>query len=158
MGWLRDKPRSPARNEALARIATEWAEHEPAAAMAFVVNLTPSDGRAEALLRVGNRWTDQDPAAVLDWATQRASDGELDSLLWYYATDTTLRYVAREWALRGAQLIAAPELRARAIEHVVLIWARQSPAEAAGYVNQCTALSLGQRTAIARKITALTTR
>lgn len=154
MGWLQAQPPSPARNAALALIATDWAERQPAAAMAAVMDLAPAAGRAEALLRVGNRWTDQDAEAVLIWAAKRAPAAELDPLLWYFATDTTLRYVAREKALGGAELIADPELRALALEHVVLIWARRAPAEAAGYVNQCPVLSSEQKIAITRKIPA----
>ena len=66
--------------------------------------------------------------------------------------DTTLRYVAREKALAGAALMADPAWRARAFEHVVLIWARREPAAAARYVEECAALSPAQQADLRRKI------
>ncbi len=149
--WLQSQPSSPGRAEAIATIATEWACNEPAAAMAYVETLKPTEGRADALQRVFNRWTDRDPDAVLHWVAARAPSAELDPLLWYFATDTTLRYVVRDKALAGAQLVGDPELRARAIEHVVLIWARHAPADAARYVKESARLSTAQKAAIFKK-------
>ena len=150
--WLLAQPPSPARADVLATIAADWAANRPAEAMARVAALAPADGRAEALLRVFNRWTDRDADAALRWATARAPAAELDPLLWYFATDTTLRYVAREKALAGAALMADPAWRARALEHVVLIWARREPAAAARYVENCPALSAAQQAALRAKI------
>lgn len=154
LAWLQGQPASPARAEAIATMATKWTAREPAAAIAYVEKLAPIDGRAEALQRVFNRWVDQDPDAVLHWVTARAPAAELDPLLWYFATDTTLRYVAREKALAGAELIGDPKLRERAIEHVALIWARRDPAGAARYVRACGALNPPQKAEILKKIPA----
>lgn len=152
LDWLLTQPASPARTDIIATVAADWAATRPEDAMARVVTLAPADSRADAMLRVFNRWTDRDAAAVLRWATARAPAAELDPLLWYFATDTTLRYVAREQALAGAALMADPAWRARAFEHVVLIWARREPAGAALYVQDCPSLSPAQRDAIRRKI------
>jgi hypothetical protein len=150
--WLETQPASPARTAALATVAADWAIHEPADAMAAVEKLPPGDDRVAAMMHVFNRWSDHDPAAVLRWAEVRAPAAELDPLLWYFATDTTLRYVARPEALDAAKLIADLALRARALGHVVLIWARREPADATRYVEACDALSPDQRTELARKI------
>jgi hypothetical protein len=154
LAWLGAQPASPTRTETIAAIATEWATREPAAAMAWVEELAPTDCRADAMLRVFNRWTDRDFDAVLRWASARAPSDEIDPMLWYFATDTTIRYVAREKALAGAALIAGEELRAQAIGHIVLIWARREPDAAARYVADCTALSDPQKSALAQKISA----
>jgi hypothetical protein len=106
------------------------------------------------MLHVFNRWTDRDVDAVLSWASARAPSASLDPLLWYFATDTTIRYVARDKALTGAALIADSDLRARAIEHIVLIWARREPDVAARYAEKCTALSKEKRIELAQKIDA----
>ena len=55
-------------------------------------------------------------------------------------------------ALAGAVLVSDPAWRARALEHVVLIWARREPAAAALYVQNCPALSAAQQAAIRGKI------
>jgi hypothetical protein len=152
LAWLESQPPSPARAETFRAITTEWAQSDPAAAMAAVVKLAPTDGRDEAMQRVFNRWSDQDADAVLRWAAGRAPAAELDQMLWYFATDTTLRYVAREKALTGAGLIADPELRAEAIEHVVLIWARREPKAAAQCIEESKVLTTSQKAAIRQKI------
>ena len=152
LDWLQSQPTSPARALALATIAAQWAETQPEAAMAWVEKLTPADGRAAALMRVFNRWADQDADAVLRWVSTRAPSEELDPLLWYFTTDTTLRYVARPKSLAGAAFITEPDLRMRAFEHVVLIWARREPLEAARYVQEVTALNAEQKAFILKKI------
>jgi hypothetical protein len=75
-------------------------------------------------------------------------------MLWYFATDTTVRYVAREKALAGAASIAGEELRAQAIGHIVLIWARREPNAATRYVAECSALSESHKAALVAKIAA----
>ncbi|HTL67089.1 MAG TPA: hypothetical protein VL200_05460 [Lacunisphaera sp.] len=154
LAWLQAQPASPTRTLAVATVATDWAVRDPVAAMAAVERLPAGEDRAEAQLHVFNRWTDLDPAAVLRWATGRAPAAELDPLLWYFATDTTLRYVARDESLAGATLIADPAERARAISHIVLIWARREPAAAARYVAACRALSRAQQAELTQAIAA----
>jgi hypothetical protein len=154
MEWLLSQARSPCRTHLIATIATDWATREPEAAMSWVENLSAADGRETAMLHVFNRWTDRDVDAVLSWASARAPSASLDPLLWYFATDTTIRYVARDKALTGAALIADSDLRARAIEHIVLIWARREPDVAARYAEKCTALSKEKRIELAQKIDA----
>jgi hypothetical protein len=152
LAWLQAQSATPARAEAIAAVTTEWAQREPASAMAFAEKLSSSEERAEAMQRVFNRWVDHDPDAVLRWATAHGPSAELDPLLWYFATDTTLRYVAREKALAGALLIRDAELRALALDHVVLIWARQEPAAAAHYVEACAGLTAAQKATMLEKI------
>ncbi|HEU5080382.1 MAG TPA: heparin lyase I family protein [Opitutaceae bacterium] len=152
LAWLQSQPRSTARGEAFAAIATEWARDDPASAMAFAEKLASEDGRAETLLRVFNRWTDRDPAAALQWAAKHSPSAEIDPLLWYFATDTTLRYVDRDKSLVGAGLIFDSELRAKAIGHVVLIWARREPDEAARYVATCDRLEASQKESLTQQI------
>jgi len=154
MAWLQTQPSSPARAGAFAVVATEWAPRDPAAAMAFVEKLTPADGRVEAMQRVFNRWADRDADAVLRWVAARVPAVELDPLLWYFATDTTFRYVARGKALAGAELIGDSGLRGRAIEHVVLIWARREPLAAAGYAEKSAGLSAAQKGELLARIKA----
>jgi hypothetical protein len=150
--WWRAQPVSPARATALATVAAAWARADPAAAMRAADSLPSVEGGADARLRVFNRWCDQDPAALARWAATRPASPELDNLLWYFATDTTLRYTRRELALAGAALMSDPAWRARAIEHVVLIWARREPDAAARYVAQCSALDDAQKQALQCKI------
>lgn len=152
LAWLRTQPSSPARTQALATLIAAWAEREPAAAMAAAARLGPAEGRADALLRGFARWTDLDPTGAIAWARAHRPAGELDHPLWYFATDTTLRYVERELALEGASLIVTTELRAAAIEHIVLIWARHAPDEAARYARECPALSPARRLELAARI------
>ena len=154
LAWLQTQPSSSARAGAFAVVATEWAQSDPAAAMAFVEKLSSADGRAAAMQRVFNRWADRDADAVLHWAAVRAPAEGLDPLLWYFATDTTFRYVARDKALAGAELIGDPGLRARAIEHVVLIWARHEPTAAAAYAEKSAGLSVAQKKQLLVKIKA----
>ena len=149
---LKAQPRSVTRNERLATAAAEWAAQHPPAAMAAVAQLDPADGRLEARQRVFNRWADRDPVAVLEWAKHQPPSAELDNLLWYFATDTTLRYVRRPLALEGAAAIADPALRGQALEHVVLIWARSESVQAAHYVRESAALTDEQKNALLEKI------
>lgn len=153
--WLQTQQPSPTRDVALSAIATRWAESQPVAAIAWVETLSPESPRADALLHVFNRWADADAGAALNWIKARAPAPELDPLLWYYTTDSTLRYVDREKALAALPLIADPELRAKAIDHVVLIWARSESAAAARYIEASAALDEKHKTAILKKITAL---
>jgi hypothetical protein len=145
---LRSHPVSSARAGALAAVLAEWARTDPTTAMTYAETLTPGDDRSAAMQRVFNRWADQDADAVLQWASARAPATELDPLLWYFSTDTTLRYVARATALAGASLIENSETRARALDHVVLIWARSEPVQAARYVEASRLLSPEQKAAI----------
>jgi hypothetical protein len=151
--WWRSQPTSPARASALATLAATWALTDPAAAMHAVEDWEGAEG-VDARLRVFNRWCDRDPDAVLRWVGARPGSPELDNLLWYFATDTTLRYTRRERALAGAALMTDPAWRARAIEHVVLIWARREPQAAAQYVAGCSALDAAQKLALRHKISA----
>jgi hypothetical protein len=151
-GQLKTQPRSPARNEQLATVAAEWATQDPPAAMKAVAQLDSNDGRPDARQRVFNRWADRDSAAVLEWAKHQPPSVDLDNLLWYFATDTTLRYVRRPLALEGAAIIADRSLRAQALEHVVLIWARSEPAQAARYVRESGALTDEQKKTLLEKI------
>jgi hypothetical protein len=153
-GELKAQPRSPARNEQLATVAAEWANQDPHAAMKAVAQLDANDGLPDARQRVFNRWADRDSAAVLEWAKHQPPSLELDNLLWYFATDTTLRYVRRPLALEGAAIIADRSLRAQALEHVVLIWARSEPAQAARYVRESGALTDEQKKTLLEKIDA----
>jgi hypothetical protein len=153
-GELKAQPRSPARNDQLATIAAEWANQDPLAAMKAVAQLDANDGLPDARQRVFNRWADRDSAAVLEWAKHQPPSLELDNLLWYFATDTTLRYVRRPLALEGAAIIADRSLRAQALEHVVLIWARSEPAQAARYVRESGALTDEQKKTLLEKIDA----
>ena len=152
LAWLEAQPVSPSRATAIATLGCEWAGRDPAAALAFAEKLSPSDGRAETMQRAFNRWTDRDAAAVLRWVEARAPRADLDDLLWYFATDSTLRYVARDQSLAGAVLIADATLRGQAVEHITLIWARREPAEAARYVEACPRLTSEQKAAIIGKI------
>lgn len=149
--WLQSQPASPARAMALATRLAQWADTQPAEAMAWTEKLAPANGRADALQRVFNRWTDQDVDAVLRWLSTRAPRAELDPLLWYFTTDTTLRYVQRPKALAGAALIADPDMRMRAFEHVILIWARTEPQQAARYLNDSPSLNAAQKELILKK-------
>lgn len=154
LAQLRTLPTSAARNQAIATVAADWAVREPAAAMGVVSTLADDAGRADALARVFARWTDRDPAAALDWAKTQRPVAELNRALWYFATDSTLRYTTRDLALAGAALISDSELRDAAVEHIVLIWARREPDAAAAYARACPALSPAQRTALSDKIQA----
>lgn len=154
LAWLRARPAGPARDQAVASIVAGWANQDPLAALSAAATLDPAEGRADALLRGFAHWTDLDPGAALDWARNHSPPGELDRALWYYTTDTTLRYRRRELALAGAAQIAAGDLRTAAVEHIVLIWARREPEAAARYAQLCPALSPAARSALARRILA----
>jgi hypothetical protein len=92
----------------------------------------------------------------LRWASSApVPAAERDDLLWYFATDSTFRYVDRTKALKGARLMMDPEWRARAFDHVVLIWARTEPQAAAQYIQNCDSLSAKQKGAIVAKIGAM---
>jgi hypothetical protein len=155
---LLTEPSSPDRTEAIAAASAQWAELEPAAAMAWVEKHLHDDARAPALLRVFNRWSDRDPAGALHWAIARSPNAELDLPLWYYSTDTTFRYVDRQKALDASVLITDTDMRKRAIEHVVLIWARKEPAQAAQYVEKLVVLTPGQKAAVQAQIAQVQTR
>lgn len=155
LAWLQTQPPSPTRDVALAAIATRWAESKPAAAITWVETLSAGSLRADALLHVFNRWADANAGAALNWIKARAPSPDLDPLLWYYTTDSTLRYVDREEALAALPLIADSELRAQAIDHVVLIWARAESAAAARYIEASAALDEKHKAAIREKIAAL---
>jgi hypothetical protein len=150
--WLQSQPASPSRALALATSLAHWAETQPAEAMAWTEKLSPAEGRADALMRVFNRWADQDIDAVLRWLSTRAPREELDQPLWYFATDSTFRYVQRPKALAGAALIADPDMRMRAFEHILLIWARTEPQQAATYLNGVAVLNPAQKEFILKKI------
>jgi hypothetical protein len=148
LAWLQSRPASAARDFAIASLAAFWSERDPAAAMAWTETLPKSALRVDATERVFSRWADQHSAAAMDWVRSRAPQAELDPLLWLLATDTTYRYVNRPIALDAAGLITASELRGRAFEHVVEIWARDQREAAHDYVNKSAALTAEQKHAI----------
>jgi hypothetical protein len=153
--WLQQQPPSAAgRALAIATIAALWAEKEPANAMSWAEKLPASEERADAIQRIFNRWSDQDVDSASRWLKTQKPTPELDPLLWFFITDTTYRYVDRTKVLDCVSLVADSGLRARAIEHVVLIWARKEPALAARYIEELSVISPGQKTAILKKFPA----
>lgn len=154
LAWLRTQPASPERAEAAATLAAEWAGTDPAAAMAWARALPAGSERATCVLRVFNRWSDLDVAAVSRWLGTQPPDPELDEALWSMATDTTYRYVNRPIALDAAARIVNPQRRALAFEQIVLIWARNSAAEATDFVAKTPALNAEQKKTITEKIRA----
>jgi hypothetical protein len=152
LAWLQEQPPSVGRDFTVASVAARWSETDPAAAMAWTEALPPGPVKIDATERVLARWADRDVAAALHWLHQHTPDAMLDPALWLFATDTTYRYVNRTVALDAAPLITNPALRAAAFEHVVLIWARQKPAEAAAFINEVPSLDPAQKKAITAKI------
>jgi hypothetical protein len=151
LSWLQEQPASLGRSLAIASTVALWAEKEPAKAMQWAEKLPASEGRADAVQRVFNRWSDQDVDAAVDWLKTQKPSAELDPLLWFFMTDTTHRYVDRTKVLVCAPLVADPDLRAEAIEHVVLIWARRERADAARYIEELTILTPEQKAGIQKK-------
>ena len=152
LSWLEAQPASAERALAMASVITLEAERDPATAMSWTDKLSPQDGRADAIQRVFNRWSDADVDAALRWLREQKPSPDLDSLIWYLATDTTYRYVDRDKALLCTPKILDADLRARAIEHVVLIWAREDAKSAAQYVEQNPALAPEQKQTILKKL------
>ncbi len=132
----------------------ESAANDPAAAMQAAAALPAGPVRQDAMRRVYNRWADLDLTAANRWLAAHAPNPALDDILWSQATDTTYRYVNRPVALSVASLISDPALRALAFEHVVSIWNRTKPAEAAAYVETCASLSPAQKEALLKKLRA----
>jgi len=122
--------------------------------MDYAEKLTLENGRADAIQRVFNRWTDRDVTRAIDWLKASGPSAERDPLHWYFMTDSTYRYIDRSQALVCAPLIVDAEMRARAIEHVVLIWAREDAVKASQYVEENSALDETHKKAILKKISA----
>lgn len=152
VAWLNTQPASPGRDFAQASLAAFWAESDPAAAMAWVETQPPGTLRADALERVFGRWADADVTSALAWLQTHASRAETDPIAWVFVTDTTYRYVKRDLALTAVPLIKDPELRARAYEHVLEIWARTDADAAAAFLERSAALAPAQKTAIAARL------
>lgn len=150
LAWLSTQPDSHARTLARTTILTRWAEQDPAAALAVVRHL--DDGREDAQTRIILRWAAKDAAAALAWLARHTPDPAWDDPLWYWATDTTLRYTDRAKALDGAGMIMNPQLRAAAIAHIARIWARTDAAAAREYVGYTRALSREQKDELLQKL------
>ena len=154
LAWLQTQPASPGRDYALGSLAALWAGTNPSAAMVWAEAQGPGAVRTDATERVFTRWADQDVTAATKWLHSRAPAAALDELIWFFATDTTYRYVNRGIALDAAPLITSPALRAAAFEHVVLIWARQNSADAARFLTASPALTAAQKEPILKAIAA----
>jgi hypothetical protein len=154
LAWLQSQPASPGRDYALGSLAARWAETDSPAAMAWAEAQPRGAVRLDAIERVFTRWADRDVTAAAKWLHAHAPAPALDELLWLFTTDTTYRYVNRPVALDALPLIADPMLRAAAFDHVVLIWARQNPADAARFLTASPALTAAQKEPILNKISA----
>lgn len=152
LAWLQTQPASPAREFALASIATLWAETAPAAAMAWTESLPTGPTRADATSRILSRWGDRDVGAAIQWVRTLAPAPDFDLPLWMFAADTTYRYVNRPVALEAAALIHDSTLRAAAFEHVLEIWSRTQRDEALAYLDASSALTADRKSEIAAQI------
>lgn len=150
--WLQAQPISGGRDFALGSLAALWAETDPVGAMAWAEQLAAGALRTDAIGRIFSRWANGDVAAATAWLRARAPNPAMDPIVWLFVTDTTYRYVNRAIALAAAPLIADPRLRAKAFDHVVGIWARTQRDDAVAFVEQCQALTPGQRNAILEDI------
>ncbi len=154
LAWLDAQPASAARGFAVASIVGLWAETDPAAAMTHAAGLKPDVLREDAIARVFSRWADRDVATAAAWLHRQPPSPAHDRLVWLFATDTTYRYVNRKVALDALPLIAHPELRAQAFEHVVEIWARTEREAAVAFVERTPALTAAQKQALVARLRA----
>jgi len=150
--WLESQPASAARDFAVAAMGALWAETDPAAAMTHAAGLKRSTVREDAVARVFSRWADREVATAAAWLQRQPPSAAHDRLVWLFTTDTTYRYVNRKIALDALPLIANPELRAQAFEHVVEIWARTERDAAVAFVARTPALSAEQKQALVAKL------
>jgi hypothetical protein len=152
LDWLRTQPIGQPRALATATVLARQAEADSARAVEVAHRLSHEEGRADAQLRVLLRWAEINPTEALAWLTRHTPDPFWDDPLWYWTTDTTLRYTQRDTALAGASLIADPDLRERAFEHIVMIWARREAAAAAQFVEETPALTPEQKAPLLRRL------
>jgi hypothetical protein len=152
LGRLQARPASAARDFAIASIAALWAETNPSAAMEWAERLPRGALRADATARIFSRWSDQDVAAAKTWLVAHAPDSDLDPIVWLFTTDTTYRYVNRPVALESLSLIKDPDLRLKAFEHVLEIWARTEKKAAIGFANASPLLTPEQKNELVRRL------
>lgn len=152
LAWLEAQPASAGRDFALGSLAAKWAETDSPAAIAWAERLPAGTLRNDAVMRIFNRWADQDVGAAMQWLLAHAPHRELDALVWFFATDTTYRYINRPLALQSLPLIADSELRSHAIEHVIEIWSRRESGNARRYVTESELLTPEQKKRILARI------
>jgi hypothetical protein len=61
---------SSADQKAVARIADEWAQHDPRAAADWAISQKPGSAQNRALAGVVGSWANEDPQAVEEWLAQ----------------------------------------------------------------------------------------
>jgi hypothetical protein len=157
LAGLMNRPPSAARKQAIGAIAALWSGADAPAAIGWAQDVKEPDLRADAIARIYGRWELQDFDAAMKWLKIHAPNPELDSLLWYQATDTTLRYVRRPAALACAGLMSDPAWRDRAYAEIILIWARppEGRAAALAYAETEPKISAAEKAALAAAIGAL---
>ena len=134
---------------------TLWAQSNANDAMTWIDLNAPKSVRPTARLHVFNRWADANPGEALRWLKAQKSGESMDEILWYFTTDSTLRYVDREKALEALSLIQDEQLREKATEHVCLIWARSESEAAAAFVQNAQFLTPAEKASLAEKIRAV---
>jgi hypothetical protein len=143
--WLRSLPPLEGRNLAFATLAAEWSASAPSTAMQWAAGLDEGEGRGDAMQRVFNRWAGADMVAAAQWLAENESHPTTDKLIQNLVADTTLPETNPPLALRWAELIADPDLRARQIETLFLGWSDRDRAGAAKYLAESTGLTPEQK-------------
>ena len=122
------------RPAALALVVKEWAAKDPAAAAAYLTNFPPRQ-RPEFIRSIAEAWARQNPEAALEWARNRAEEGErmsaLGGSLAALAETAPAKAAALLSGLQGTKL----DLRAFNVSLLARNWAGLDLAAAAGWAK-----------------------
>ncbi len=132
--WAEDLSEKTERTQALTHIASEAVRSDPHLALELARSL-PEPSMNDIVPRATAEWAATDPVAAAEWAGQISSTPLCTATLAGIATVWSEQdpVAAATMVLRE---IPAGRLQADAIVSIVQRWARQSPADAADWVNQ----------------------
>ncbi len=134
---------------AASSVASAWAQHDPAAALAWVAQLPAGGGRRSALSSAMGQWAESDPVAATGWLSRMPVGEERDAAVGAFSYRAL--NVDPESALAWAATIGNQSERANQIEGLAENWLRNDPAGARQWIQNTNQLPPDRKAQLLRE-------
>lgn len=151
--WLAGLPPSGARDAAIARAASGWAEIAPEAALAWTLKHAGT-ARETASMAALATWAGREPMGAANWLAAHDEEPRADRRILRWVEHHALEQGSPHVAVAWAELIRDRPMRERALHAAVLAWARHDPAGAVRYVDDAASLDAREKRALRERVAA----
>jgi hypothetical protein len=142
---LQELPPLPGRNFALAEVASEWANRDPRAALAWTEQLDAGDAREDVMCAAFGRWEQKDLTGAAEWLAPRADTAAYDRLIAEVVSDPRAVQTNLRATLSLVENITGPRLREQSLESVARRWAETDITSATQYITANARLSSDEK-------------